>query len=84
MSPASVGNGIYNQRIKTNLRSQFINGNNLYRTFVGSWDNRFRNRDPEKINSIGMGLQIVSDQLMGGVLQTNYMSLNFSNRIYFF
>jgi type IX secretion system PorP/SprF family membrane protein len=82
MSPASVGNGIYNQRIKTNLRSQFINGNNLYRTFVGSWDNRFRNRDPEKINSIGVGLQIVSDQLMNGVLQTNYITLNFSNRIY--
>ena len=81
-SPASVGNGIYNQRFKTNLRSQFINGNNLYRTFIGSWDNRFRNHNPEKNNSIGVGLQIISDQLMNGILQNNYISVNFSNRIY--
>jgi len=32
LSPASVGNGNYEQRIQSNLKSQFLDGNNLYRT----------------------------------------------------
>ena len=32
LSPATVGNGNYEQRIQSNLKSQFLDGNNLYRT----------------------------------------------------
>ena len=82
MSPASVGNGLYQNRIRTNIRSQFVNGNNLYRTIVGGWDTQFNNNNPDKNNVVGIGVQIVSDQLMNGILQTNNISLNVSNRIY--
>ena len=48
LSPATVGNGIYEQRIQTNLKSQFLDGSNLYRTLVSGWDSRFKNADPEQ------------------------------------
>lgn len=82
MSPAAVGNGIYGQRLQTNLRAQFVNGNNLYHTIASGWDTRFKNKNPDKSSIIGIGFQIVSDQLMNGILQSNNISMNLSNRIY--
>ena len=75
LSPASVGNGIYDQRIQTNLKSQFLDGNNLYRTLVSGWDSRFKNADPEQKNYFGVGAQIISDQAMAGVINSNYITI---------
>ncbi|MEI6586931.1 MAG: hypothetical protein WCL56_12645 [Sediminibacterium sp.] len=81
-NPALVGDGIYDQRIQSNLRTQMFANNNVSNTIVGSWDSRFKNNDIDNINFFGYGLQLMSDQLAGGLLQTNYMTMNLSYRIY--
>ena len=82
LSPATVGNGIYEQRIQTNLKSQFLDGNNLYRTLVSGWDSRFKNADPEQKNYFGVGAQVISDQAMAGLLNSNYITLDFAYHLF--
>jgi len=82
LSPASVGSGGYAQRIQNNVRSQFIDGINLYRTVAMGWDTRFNRRDPELINYMGIGAQIMSDQVMGGIMQTNYFTMNMAYHLF--
>jgi hypothetical protein len=82
LSPASVGNGNYEQRIQTNLKSQFLDGNNLYRTLVSGWDSRFKNADPEQTNYFGVGAQVISDQAMGGIINSNYITLDFAYHLF--
>ena len=82
LSPATVGNGIYEQRIQSNLKSQFLDGNNLYRTLVSGWDSRFKNADPEQTNYFGVGAQVISDQVMAGLINSNYITLNFAYHLF--
>ena len=82
LNPGSVGNGVYDQRIQTNLKSQFLDGNNLYRTLVSGWDSRFKNTDPEQKNYFGVGMQVISDQAMGGVINSNYITLDFAYHLF--
>ena len=82
LSPASVGNGNYEQRIQSNLKSQFLDGNNLYRTLVSGWDSRFKNADPEQKNYFGVGAQVISDQAMAGLLNSNYITLDFAYHLF--
>lgn len=82
LSPATVGNGIYEQRIQSNLKSQFLDGNNLYRTLVSGWDSRFKNADPEQKNYFGVGAQVISDQVMAGLLNSNYITLGFAYHLF--
>lgn len=82
LSPASVGSGGYENRFQSNTRSQFIGGNNLYRTIAVGWDTRFSRKDPELLNYLGIGTQIISDQVMGGIMQTNYVSLNLAYHLF--
>ena len=82
LSPATVGNGIYEQRIQSNLKSQFLDGNNLYRTLVSGWDSRFKNTDPEQTNYFGVGAQVISDQAMGGIINSNYITLDFAYHLF--
>ena len=82
LSPATVGNGNYEQRIQTNLKSQFLDGNNLYRTLVSGWDSRFKNADPEQKNYFGVGAQVISDQAMAGVINSNYITLDFAYHLF--
>lgn len=82
LSPATVGNGNYEQRIQTNLKSQFLDGNNLYRTLISGWDSRFKNTDPEQKNYFGVGAQVISDQAMGGIINANYITLNFAYHLF--
>jgi len=82
LSPATVGNGIYEQRIQSNLKSQFLDGNNLYRTLVSGWDSRFKNADPEQKNYFGVGAQVISDQAMAGLLNSNYITLDFAYHLF--
>ena len=76
LSPAAVGNGDYFQRVQGNLKTQSILGVNTYKTIVAGWDTRFKNSAEEQINYFGVGVQILSDQMMSGVLQNNYVTLN--------
>ena len=77
LSPASVGSGMYEHRIQANLRSQLMNGNSMYKTNVIGWDTRIKNKSLEASNNyLAMGLQIMSDQLGGGLLNTTYLTLN--------
>jgi type IX secretion system PorP/SprF family membrane protein len=82
LSPASVGNGIYEQRIQSNLKSQFLDGNNLYRTLVSGWDSRFKNTDPDQKNYFGIGVQVISDQAMAGLFNSNYLTLGFAYHLF--
>jgi hypothetical protein len=82
MSPASVGNGVYEQRVQALMRNQLFNGNNLFRTLVVGWDRRIKNKNTEveeELNQkdyLGIGAQIISDQLVGGLIQSNYVTIN--------
>jgi hypothetical protein len=81
-SPSLVGDGQYDQRIQSNLRSQMFNNNNVSSTIVAGWDSRFKTKDVENNSSFGYGFQIMSDQLAGGLLQTNYLTMNLAYRIF--
>jgi len=81
-SPSLVGDGQYDQRIQSNLRTQMFNNNNVSSTIVAGWDSRFKTKDVENNSSFGYGFQIMSDQLAGGLLQTNYLTMNLAYRIF--
>lgn len=81
-SPSLVGDGQYDQRIQSNLRSQMFGNNNVSSTIVAGWDSRFKSKDVENNSSFGYGFQIMSDQLAGGLLQTNYLTMNLAYRIF--
>jgi hypothetical protein len=76
LSPASVGNGVFDQRIQSNFRSQSIAGLNFSKTIVVGWDRKFNRRAQEQSNYLGIGGQIISEQLMNGLLNTNHITVN--------
>jgi len=41
LTPASVGNGVFDQRIQSNFRSQSIGGYNFAKTIVVGWDRKY-------------------------------------------
>jgi len=82
LSPASVGNGLYKRRIKGNLKAQMIDGNNLYQTILVAIDARFKSADENSKNYLGIGGQIVSDQVHNGLMQSNYIGLNLAYHIF--
>ena len=82
LSPASVGSGGYDSRTQSNYRSQMLAGNNLYRTIVVGWDTRIKNKQEEVKNYLGIGAQVISDQVMQGILQTNYATINAAYHIF--
>lgn len=76
LSPASVGNGVFDQRIQSNFRSQSIGGTNFARTIVVGWDRKYNRRALDQTNYLGIGGQVISEQLMNGLLNTNYITFN--------
>lgn len=76
LSPASVGNGVFDQRIQSNFRSQAIGGTNFARTIVIGLDRKFNRSVREQSNYLGIGGQIISEQLMNGLLNTNHITVN--------
>ena len=48
LSSASVGSGLYGSRLQSNIKSQLINGQNLYKTAVVGFDARFNAIDNSK------------------------------------
>ena len=76
LSPASVGNGVFDQRIQSNFRSQSITGSNFAKTIVVGWDRKYNRKREEQSNCLGIGGQIISEQLMNGLLNTNFITIN--------
>ena len=83
LSPATVGTGVFASRIQSNYRSQLFDGVSLIKTIVVGWDTKINNQNPEVKNYLGVGGVIISDQLMGGVFQTNYATLNAAYHMFF-
>jgi hypothetical protein len=82
VNPAFVGTGAYKQRVQSDLRSQFVGGSNLYSTIALGWDTKINNKNSDINNYMGIGVQILSDRLMSGVIQNNYISFNLAYHIY--
>lgn len=82
LSPAAVGGGLYASRAQSNLRSQMIDGNNIYRTIVVGYDTRLKAADNNSKNYLGVGTQIMSDQVMNGLMQSNYIAVDLAYHIY--
>lgn len=76
LSPASVGNGVYGQRIQSNFRTQSIGGSNYARNIVVGWDRKYNRNVLEQSNYLGIGGQIISEQLLDGLINTNYITFN--------
>lgn len=81
-SPAAAGGGAFGKRLNGNIRTQFNDGNNLYRTILVGFDNKLKAADASSKNYLGLGAQILSDQLMSGALQSNFLALNASYHIF--
>lgn len=81
-NPGVVGTGLYQQRVQSDLRSQFVGNNNLYSTIAVGWDTKIKNKESDIKNYLGIGLQVLSDRLMSGVVQNNYVALNMAYHIY--
>jgi len=76
LTPASVGNGVFDQRIQSNFRSQSIAGLNFAKTLVVGWDRKYNRKALDQSNYLGIGGQIISEQLMNGLLNTNFITVN--------
>lgn len=76
LSPAMVGNGVYDQRIQSNFRTQSIGGLNYARNIVVGWDRKYNRKLESQANYIGIGGQIISEQLLNGLINTNYITFN--------
>jgi hypothetical protein len=49
---------------------------------ISGWDSRFKNADPEQKNYFGVGAQVISDQAMGGIINSNYITLDFAYHLF--
>jgi type IX secretion system PorP/SprF family membrane protein len=76
LSPASVGNGVFDQRIQSNFKTQSIGGLNYARNLVVGWDRKYNRNASEQANYLGIGGQIISEQLLDGLINTNYITFN--------
>jgi type IX secretion system PorP/SprF family membrane protein len=76
LSPAMVGNGVYDQRIQSNFRTQSIGGANFARNLVVGWDRKYNRKAIDQANYLGIGAQIISEQLLNGLINTNYITFN--------
>ncbi len=81
-NPAGVGGGEYDKRFQSNYKSQLMDGNSLYNTVLISFDTRFNYDEYNSKNYLGIGAQLISDQIMLGVMQNNYLSLNTAYHIF--
>ena len=76
LTPASVGNGVFDQRIQSNFRTQSIDGSNYARNIVVGWDRKYDRKSIDQANYLGLGVQIMSEQLLNGLINTNYITFN--------
>lgn len=76
LNPASTGTGNFNQRINTNIRTQFIDNNKSFQTLFAGWDFKVNPKKEASMNYLGFGLNVLSDQIMGGAINTNHLTFN--------
>ena len=76
LSPASVGNGVFDQRIQSNFRTESIGGSNFSRNLVVGWDRKYNRNAINQADYLGLGVQIMSEQLLDGLINTNYITFN--------
>jgi type IX secretion system PorP/SprF family membrane protein len=81
-NPAAVGGSESNNRFQANYKSQMIDGNNLYKTILIGYDTRLNHEDNGSKNYLGLGGSLISDQVMWGIMQNNYLTINLAYHIY--
>lgn len=80
-NPASVGFGSYN-KAQTFFRSQFSGVGQPYKTTGLGIDFGFLKNDNIEPNNLGFGLQALSDQVLNGIMNTNYVTGSISDRVF--
>jgi len=81
-NPASVGFGM-NNRFQSFFRTQFIGVGQPFYTAGAGLDFGFLKTDDESANMLGYGVQIISDRVLNGILQTNAITNSLSYRVFF-
>ena len=82
LNPANVGFGT-NSQLNSFFRNQFAGVGDAYKTIGIAADFKLFKKDDFEPNTFGMGIQAVSERVLNGALQTNYITLNFANRVFF-
>jgi type IX secretion system PorP/SprF family membrane protein len=80
-NPASVGFGV-NNKLHAFYKNQFAGVGDAYKTIGVSTDFKLFKQEEGESNHFGMGVQAVSEKVLNGVLQTNYISVQIANRIF--
>lgn len=81
-NPAAVGFGL-NNRFQSFYRTQFIGVGQPFYTAGAALDFGFVRTDDNLSNSLGYGIQAVSDRVLNGILQTNSITNSLAYRVYF-
>lgn len=81
-NPAAVGFGI-NNRFQSFFRTQFIGVGQPFYSAGAGLDFGFLKIDRSLYNSLGFGIQCVSDRVLNGVLQTNTFTNSLAYRVFF-
>jgi len=81
-NPAAVGFGI-NNRFQSFFRTQFIGVGQPFYSAGAGLDFGFLKIDRSLYNSLGYGIQCVSDRVLNGVLQTNTFTNSLAYRVFF-
>ena len=63
LSPASVGNGVFDQRIQSNFRTQSIGGANYARSIVVGWHRKYNRKAEDQARYLGVEGQSISEQV---------------------
>ena len=81
-NPAAVGFGI-NNRFQSFFRTQYAGVGDPFYTAGAAVDFGFFKIDESPNNSFGYGIQVVSEKVLNGILQTNSISNSLAYRIFF-
>ena len=82
LSPASVGKGAYDQKLNGNFRSQINDNNKAYQTIFAGFDWKSSPQMLSGINYLGLGINVLSDQIMGGAINSNQVTFNAAYHIF--
>ena len=80
-NPATVGLGSFN-KAQSFFRTQFSGVGQPYKTVGLGVDFGFLKNDQTEPNNLGFGLQAVSDQVLNGVMNTNYVTASIADRVF--
>ena len=78
-NPALVGSSGY-ARIQSFARFQSNTTSSTFRTLYLGYDTKINLND--NVNNLGLGINIISDQVMNGIVQSNYINANAAYHIY--